>query len=374
MQVAIVCKHLPHYRVSFFDGLRGALAQKSIDLQLLYGKSSSVPKRDEVDLDWAQPVTNRYFGVGRLSLCWQRLPDWIYNSDLIVLMQHNKILSNHVVLAKAKTKGRKIAFWDHGLNLQAPRHSIGNIIKQSYTTSAFWWFAYTEAVKKRVAQLGFPEERITVVQNAIDTSFLRAQAEHIDDTSLKRLRVALGIGDGPVGLFCGGMYAEKRLLFLIKACESIRNHLPKFEMLFIGAGPDSHLVSDAVRKCKWLHYLGPKFGSDVIPYMKLADVFLMPGLVGLGVLDAFALEKPFITTAYRYHSPEIEYVQNGDNGIITANSLEAFVEGVINVLKSEDLRKRIQLGCRKAAAKYTVESMISNYVGGIETALTTSGT
>jgi L-malate glycosyltransferase len=38
---------------------------------------------------------------------------------------------------------------------------------------------------------------------------------------------------------------------------------------------------------------------------------LMPGLVGLAVLDAFADGIPRVTTVIEYHSPEIEYLVPG---------------------------------------------------------------
>ena len=369
MRVSILYKHLPHYRVDFFNGLHATLTERHIDLDLLYGKSPSVPKRDEVDLDWARPVPNRIYGWGGWSLCWEQVPDDIYQSDLIVLMQENRVVSNHVLQVRAKARHRKIAFWDHGLNLQAPPLSVGNIIKKMYTGSAFWWFAYTESVKKWLVGTGFPPDHITVVQNAIDTTFLRNQSAQVDDGTLSRLRASLGIGLGPIGLFCGGMYKEKRLPFLLKACEGIRKAVPGFEMIFIGDGTHSHLVAEAARDLPWIHYIGPMFGANVVPYMKLADVFLMPGLVGLAVLDAFAMEKPFITTDYPYHSPEIEYLVNGENGIMTRNSIKAFVAGVVEVLSSVDLQRRIRQGCQKAAMTYTVEQMVQNYAAGIEQAL-----
>jgi len=371
MRVSILYKHLPHYRIEFFNGLRSALAQKGVDLNLLYGKNSSVPRRDECDLDWARPVPNRFCGFGNWSVCWQDVPEDIYESDLIVLMQENKIVSNHVLLAKARAKRRKVAFWDHGLNLKAPRNSVGNTIRKMYTASVFWWFAYTEGVKRLLYSMGFPSDRITVVQNAIDTRFLREQAAQVSEDELSRLRASLGISEGPIGLFCGGMYKEKRLPFLLAACKEIRNSVLGFEMVFIGAGPDSHLISDAARRCDWVHYVGPKFRSDVVPYMKLADVFLTP-LVGLGILDAFALQKPFITTSYPCHGPEIEYLINGDNGLMTDNSVEAFAAAVVEILSSDYLRRRIQVGCQKAAMTYTIEHMVQNYVQGIEKALATN--
>jgi hypothetical protein len=42
-----------------------------------------------------------------------------------------------------------------------------------------------------------------------------------------------------------------------------------------------------------------------VPYFILSKLVLMPGLVGLAVLDASALEVPLVTTAVPYHTPEL---------------------------------------------------------------------
>jgi len=371
MQVSIIHPNLPYYRVDFFTGLRSALAHRGIVLNLFYGKNLSATKKDECDLDWAHPVPNRRWGYRNLSVCWQQVPNDILKSDLIVLTQENKFLSGHVLLAKALARRRKVAFWGHGLNRQTPPDSVGNTIKKAYICSVSWWFAYTEGVKALVASLGFPSERITVVQNAIDTQSICDQAARIDEHASLKLRASMAAGDGPIGLYCGAMYKGKRLPFLLAACHKIRELVPDFEMVFIGAGPDSHIVADAAGRHNWIHYVGPKFREEVVPFMKLADVFLMPGSVGLGILDAFALQKPFITTTDPGHGPEVEYLINGENGIMTEDSLEAFVAGTVGVLSSTDLSKRLSFGCSEAARTYTVEHMIENYVRGVETALAT---
>jgi hypothetical protein len=95
----------------------------------------------------------------------------------------------------------------------------------------------------------------------------------------------------------------------------------------------------------------------------------MPGLVGLGILDCFALETPLITTEFQFHSPEIDYLQNGINGIISENSLESYVQAVQLVLTSDTLLQRLIDGCRKSAPIYCTEKMISNFAGGIYGAL-----
>ena len=97
--------------------------------------------------------------------------------------------------------------------------------------------------------------------------------------------------------------ADCALKFLLEACALVRAEVPDFEMIFVGSGADAGLVSQAARRHDWIHYVGPKFGRELVPYFMASKLLLMPGLVGLVVLDSFACEVPLVTTNVAYHSP-----------------------------------------------------------------------
>ena len=50
--------------------------------------------------------------------------------------------------------------------------------------------------------------------------------------------------------------------------------------------------------------------------MRMSKLFLMPGLLGLAVLDAEVMGLPVVTTRYPWHSPEIAYLRDGETGVI----------------------------------------------------------
>ena len=111
--------------------------------------------------------------------------------------------------------------------------------------------------------------------------------------------------------------------------------------------------------------MGNQFEQSKATYFKLSNVFMMPGLVGLAILDAFATDTPMITTSYPYHSPEIEYLINGENGVITENNLESYVDGVLGVLTNDSFSEKLVEGCQRATKQYTVETMLNNFSDGI---------
>jgi L-malate glycosyltransferase len=367
--VSIIYRFLPQYRVDFFCALRESLEGAGIDLQLVYGKNRRSPKKDELDLDWATPVANREFKLGRHALYWQPVPEEVFSTDLIILMQENKILSNYYILYNALKNRKKVALWGHGVNFQGNPNSLSTRFKKYYSGKVDWWFAYTEGVARLVGEMGFPEDHITVLNNAIDTGVLAQAVAGVDQKQVESLRREYSVGEGPIGLFCGGMYKEKRIDFLISAVQQIRARVPNFQMMFLGEGPESYKLKDFAKQESWVHYVGPKFGAARAPFFKMADVFLMPGSLGLAILDCFASEIPLVTTRYPYHGPEIEYLKNGFNGVITENNLDDYVSGVTNVLVSTPLQKKIKEGCCDSASIYTLENMVSNFRGGVLQAL-----
>ena len=94
------------------------------------------------------------------DLCWQPFPSELKNSDLIVIMQENRILSNYTFLLRHLLFGLPLAYWGHGANLQsvAPR-GLREKWKSFLLTKVDWWFAYTDATVDIVKRAGFPEDQ-----------------------------------------------------------------------------------------------------------------------------------------------------------------------------------------------------------------------
>lgn len=365
-KVSFVYKFLPQYRRDFFYQLKEALDKYDTELNLIYGKSVNRDslKKDEVEIDWAQFIPNKSFRFGKIQLIWQPCTKQIKTADLIIVQPENKLLLNYYLIIRRLFSKSKFAFWGHGRNMQANVESWRNKLKSLYINRCDWWFAYTSGVKNLVAKSHFPEKKITVVQNAIDTIDLNDHYEKIGDGEVKDLKRILDISSSEIGIFCGGMYPEKRIDFIIDSCIKIKRDIPDFHMLFLGAGVDSVRVIRASENYNWIHYIGPKFGRERVIYFKLAALQLMPGLVGLGILDSFALETPIVTTSYPFHSPEIEYLENGFNGLMTKNDLNLYSDTVVDLFKSGKYLDLIK-GCKVSAQKYTLETMVKNFKTGI---------
>ncbi|QSA98932.1 glycosyltransferase family 4 protein [Methylococcus sp. EFPC2] len=369
ISLTIIQRVLPHYRVPFFEGLNSELEKKGVRLTLLAGreKPGTVPRSVNVDYQWLQWVENTYFDVGRYELVWQHCLNKTISSDLVIIEQANRLLINYCLLALRTVRSRpRIAYWGHGKNHQATKDdNYSENIKALLISQIDWWFAYTEETGAYVNSLGVPREKITIVDNAIDTERLVRGAGLVSPDELSILRRKLNINSSQVGIYCGGMYEGKRIEFLMDAAAQLRTKIPDFHLILIGDGPQQNLVERAAMQWPWIHYVGPKFGTDIIPYFLLSKLALMPGLVGLGVLDSFALGTPLVTTNIPYHSPEIGYLESGINGVISDNHVSDYVRRVAEIMNSDILLNRLRDGCSVAKQRYTLENMIARYAKGI---------
>jgi len=374
--VVVLTTSLPHYRVPFFDSLRSTLRERGIDLHLIHGQSSTRGRGrgDEGALTWATRIRNITVPVGGRELVWQPALRDALRSELVVVEQASRLMINYVLLAAQIGAGARLAFWGHGANMQGHRaNRLGEAVKRAASRAPHWWFAYTEASRDRVVALGYPSSRVTVVQNAIDTRDLAAAVDGVTDEQIARFRASNSLGDGPVGVFIGGLYDDKRLSFLFQAAARVAEWHPGFRLVVIGDGPDRSLVEAAARAPygRWLRYLGPQFSACKAVALRTARVSLLPGLVGLGVLDAFAARTPLVTTQVAYHSPEIEYLVDGVNGLVVSSPDDpaAYAHGVISILEDPLLRERLREGCAAAAATYTLEEMVARFANGVTSAL-----
>jgi glycosyltransferase involved in cell wall biosynthesis len=372
--VTIVYRVLPLYRIPFYEALRAELDRREITLRLIYGQpeANEAAKQDVGVISWGHQTRNRQIRVGARSVVWQPCSALVRGSDLVIVEQASKLLLNYVLLAGQWMGGPKVAFWGHGRNLQHERASrLGEAVKGLVSRLPHWWFAYTEVSAEIVRGLPYPAERITVVQNALDTTALRKRLASVDDDLLVALRSRWGIRSRNVAIYSGGLYTEKRVGFLLEAAHAVRRRIADFELIVLGAGSDQRLVEQAASECSWIHYPGACFGSEKAAYFRLARVMLLPGVVGLAVVDSFAMEVPLVTIDIPGHGPEIEYLRHGENGLMLPRDTdpEEYAAAVTDLLSDDARLQRLRAGCRAAANVYTLEAMVDRFAGGVVEAL-----
>src|SRR5262249_26926790 len=95
---------------------------------------------------------------------------------------------------------------------------------------------------------------------------------------------------------------------------------------------------------------------------KMADVFSIPGHIGLGINQAFYWGLPVVTEEGR-QPPEIHYLINGRNGfIVPEDDLGALKEKILYLLRDDETRLQFSQNARRdLATNASIDGMFDGF-------------
>jgi hypothetical protein len=81
------------------------------------------------------------------------------------------------------------------------------------------------------------------------------------------------------------------------------------------------------------------------------------------------LGKPIVTTHENNHGPEIAYLQDGADCVMTERSVEAYANAVATLLMDRERLRHMQRRCLLKASTYSIEAMVDNMCRGVLAAM-----
>ncbi|WIB00728.1 glycosyltransferase family 4 protein [Curtobacterium sp. MCBA15_012] len=370
-KVAIIHPWLPQYRVPFFRALKAVAATRGIAVHVFHGE---VPPEwrargdSNVVPEVAQLVRTRWIGFGGRKLALRDLRPVRAGGpyDLIVVEQAVRNVESYRLLIG--TTSRRVAMWGHGRTYTKRTGRLQERVKRWLTLRSRWFFSYTRGGADDVLRAGFPPERVTVVQNTIDSSPLRDAVTQERERPDITFREEHGLGSA-TAVFIGGLDASKRLDFIIAAGDAIAAAIPSFRLLVVGSGELEGWLRGQAQTRPWLVPLGHATGLLKAKALAASRAMLMPGRVGLVAVDSFAAGVPLVTVDYPFHAPEFEYLDHGKNSLVVANDIAQYSEAVIRILTDDSLGRALVTGCNASFERFTLDAMVENFLSGIEGAL-----
>jgi glycosyltransferase involved in cell wall biosynthesis len=213
---------------------------------------------------------------------------------------------------------------------ELPDHAVPRALIQRAIAGADALIAVSAGLKRRLVELGAPEEKVTVLRNGIDTAlFHPGPWPTIGDREAMRARLGLA---GPMLISVGGLIPRKRHHLAIDAMA----HLPGATLLILGAGPEHAAlearaaergVADRVR------LLGPRPHAELPAYYAAADLSILAssreGWANV-LLESMACGTPVVASDIP-GNPEV--VQRREAGLILReNTAEGIAEAVRDLL------------------------------------------
>jgi glycosyltransferase involved in cell wall biosynthesis len=367
-RVLIVEAQMKQYRLPFYARLNESLRADGLQLKVAYSgpAQDEMSKGDNCDLPSAYGLKVKGSWLLGKRLLYQPLLREIHSADLVISDQANRLVLTHYLLLLSRIGIKRVALWGHGENKQGSASFFVERYRKRTLHWVTWWFAYTAGAAEYLQGQGVPPCRITAVQNSVDTREIQECLQNFGTNAREALRDSLGIpAAARVGIFVGTLHKIKALQFLLEACRRIREEVDDFHLIVVGGGPEEEQILQSACGHAWAHFTGPKFGEDKARLLRIADMFLLPGAVGLAILDAFAAGLPLVTTSVAIHGPEMEYFEQHGNGVMAAHEVDAYADAAIRLFANTRELHVLQEGARSCGKKYSIEAMVENFREGI---------
>lgn len=429
-RVVIIQEQLKQYRLPLFSQLAATLAAEHIELTVLYSQPDrqEAQKADhrQVNASWSQAIPIAHWR----HLTWQRLPfSQLQQADLVIIEQANRHLANWCcwlgyrlkIITKSWFRWPHLAFWGHGQDFQRPHLRWRDQLKQRLISTVHWWFAYTPQVAQAVAAQGMPSHKIVALTNTVDSNPLHTAVKSLRQRSELATSAPDSIAPDLTTpdltnqdltkapafrlLFCGALYEHKRLDLLFAAADLLVAEQIPVELTLIGAGPLQAWCQQMCSSRNYATYVGALFadsslladgglfvegGSEPVrhdipdhsskthdtqradpraPYFANADLLVIPGLVGLAVVDGFAADLPLITTDVPYHSPEICYLRPGFNGKMCQPDAVELAATLRQLWQSPVQLAQLRQGAHQSYPQLQLPVLVTQFSRGIMAAL-----
>ena len=320
---------VPHYRVAVYNHLSRYLRERSFALTVT-SEGIQPGNSTEVEFDFAQMHLSTK-SISRLV--------WRGNFDVVIMwvnMRYAYLFPVYLVV-----KGilrRKMVWWGQGTDLA---HTDARLKNLAYTTEHALCNAiilYAEHLRKYVASRF--QHKIFIANNTLALTYPGLPSGGRD----KVLR-AYNIRTQK-NIICMGRFQKRKRIDQLVAAVRLMNR-PDVGLILVG--PDNEQVLENINAPN-IYKLGPIYGDQRFDLLSAADVYCLPGAVGLSIVDAFHCGLPFVTEEGD-ESAEIGYLKNGENGFaVPRGDVRELANRLRLLIDDDELRARFSAAARKEAA------------------------
>ncbi len=208
-----------------------------------------------------------------------------------------------------------------------------------------------EGLRRDMISRGIPEERITVIPNAVDVTKFRLGGEA--DEALKS---RLGLSGSRVLGFVGSFYRYEGLDVLLRAVPAILAKAPDTKVLLVGGGDEEAALARTTEQLGLgdkVVFTGRVPHDQVHRYYDLIDVLVYPRVsirltelvTPLKPLEAMAQGRLLAASDVGGHR---ELIRDGENGVLfPAGNPEGLAAAVVSLLEARDRWPALRAAARK---------------------------
>ncbi|MFQ5786369.1 MAG: glycosyltransferase family 4 protein [Thermodesulfobacteriota bacterium] len=351
-KLLLISNRVMHYRVSVYNYLSERFKEYGWELLV---RSNELQKENPYPLKFNFMEMEFGFYLYRQEI--ERI-----KPEVVIIFLHLKDLMIWPLVHWLKFKGIPVVFWMKAMNYDEPNNVISYLLYKYMHGLLDGLILHSECELKYISRRN--RHKAFAANNTINFQEYPEISE-----SREEIKREFGVPFEKVVLSVGRMGAgggRKKVDHLIQ----IFNEM-KYEgigLVIIGSG----MSSDLLRKLnkKNTIYLGeihdPK-NVQISKIFKMADVFSIPGHVGLGLNQAFYWGLPVVTED-GLQPPEIHYLINGRNGfIVPNNNLAELKNKIMYLLNNDQVRREFSENARKDILENaSIENMFNGFKRCIE--------
>lgn len=349
---------IPHYRVQLFEVLAATIGD---GFTLLAGadyfdRTVSLAPSARVQVT---PVRNRFL-VGRRVLWQSRAWRRSIASDVVVGELNPRVLSTWAILITRRLLRTPTILWGHAWP-RGGRRGRGDFVRHAMRKLADAIVVYNETQASEL-RLHMPGKTIVAAPNAL---YARVQQpSQVDGGAMCDF------------IFVGRLIDAKKPNLLLDAFLLAADRLPaRTNLVFVGDGP----LRDALTASADRSPVGEKvrFTGEVVELDELRRLYadalasVVPGYVGLSLIQSLWFGVPALIARDEPHSPEIEAAVPGQNTVLfQSDSDEALSAALIETAGDRDIwiRRREPIAS-ECAERYSVDAMAESITGAIQRVL-----
>jgi L-malate glycosyltransferase len=347
--VLVLQEQVPPYRVPFFRFLADELGSRDLDLRVV--SSSVLPKVDELGFPHERVLTSRS-GLSALDTIYRQRP------AVLVLPHSGRFAPVATTTRLLQSRGRKQLFWGmglarrYGVASEHDRRPAAEAVRRLMLSTCDHYLSYTEISTTNLLNRGYDAARITTLNNAVEALATPEQAMTAQRVPLQTLFVA-------------SLVEDKEPLAAAAIVDRLRLLAPGASLHIVGDGPLRSQCEQAANGREWVHYHGPQRGQSLRELALASDIAIIPGRVGLAVLEMASAGLPMATFAVSRHGAEIAYLNGGINGLFLSEDINAAAKELGTLLTDRPVLERMRNEALSTASRYTIRRMAVNFADGV---------
>jgi PEP-CTERM/exosortase A-associated glycosyltransferase len=300
--------------------------------------------------------------MAQMRLTAQRLEEVVAESRPDLIHAHSPVLNALPSLWVGRRTRLPVVYemrasWedaavDHGTtNEGSLRYRVSRAMESFALRRAAQVTTICDGLRDDIARRGIPEQRITVIPNAVDVGVFRSGSE--PDAKLRR---ELGLEGATVLGFAGSFYGYEGLHLLVEAAQRMLPRHPMLRVLLVGGGPQEQALKAQVASAglqERVIFAGRVPHAQVQRYYDLIDVLAYPRLpirltelvTPLKPLEAMAQGRMFVASDVGGHR---ELIRDRETGFLfRAGDVEALQRALEELLSHRELWPQIRAQARR---------------------------